>query len=212
MLADALAADVMKQARVETFERLADVPASDFETLVVAHPLRQSGLGGYSFDVPLLAGEHVTAEAGTGFVHTAPGHGREDFDLWMEHRRDLEGSGVDTRIPYTVDADGRFTADAPGFEGRQVITEKGEKGDANQAVIEALTQAGNAHCPRPPEAPIPAFVAVAEAGDLPQHAAMVHPHGPRHRGARRYASRPRAEGHRRYALRASRRAEPPCAA
>ena len=41
VLADALAADVMKQARVETFERLADVPASEFETLVAAHPLRQ---------------------------------------------------------------------------------------------------------------------------------------------------------------------------
>ncbi len=142
VLADALAEDVMRQARVEAFERLLDVPASDFETLVVAHPLRNAGLGGYAFDVPLLAGEHVTEEAGTGFVHTAPGHGREDFDIWMEHRRELEESGVDTTIPYTVDADGRFTDDAPGFTGRQVITGKGEKGDANTAVIEALVNAG----------------------------------------------------------------------
>ena len=142
VLADVLAAEVMKQARVEGFERLADVPPADFETLVLTHPLRNSGLGGYGFDVPTLAGEHVTEEAGTGFVHTAPGHGREDFDIWMEHRRELEESGVDTAIPYTVDADGRFTSDAPGFEGRQIITEAGEKGDANAAVIEALTQAG----------------------------------------------------------------------
>jgi isoleucyl-tRNA synthetase len=142
VLADALAADVMKQARVESHERLASVPVEDFDTMVVAHPLRNAGLGGYAFDVPLLAGEHVTEEAGTGFVHTAPGHGREDFDIWMEHRRELEESGVDTTIPYTVAADGRFTSDAPGFEDRQVITEAGEKGDANATVIEALTRTG----------------------------------------------------------------------
>jgi isoleucyl-tRNA synthetase len=69
--------------------------------------------------VPLLPGEHVTEETGTGFVHTAPGHGREDFEIWMEHRRELEESGVDVTIPYTVDADGRYTRDAPGFEGRR---------------------------------------------------------------------------------------------
>ena len=142
VLADALAAEVMAQGRVEAFERRGDVPASDFATLVCAHPLRAAGLGGYGFDVPLLPGEHVTAETGTGFVHTAPGHGREDFEVWMEHRRELDESGVDTTIPYTVDADGALTADAPGFEGRRVITDKGEKGDANETVIRALADAG----------------------------------------------------------------------
>jgi isoleucyl-tRNA synthetase len=142
VLADALAADVTRQARVEAYERRADVPAAEFETLVAAHPLRNAGLGGYSFDVPLLPGEHVTEEAGTGFVHTAPGHGREDFDIWTEHRHELEESGVDTDIPYTVDENGAFTGDAPGFEGRHVITGSGEKGDANAAVIDALGKAG----------------------------------------------------------------------
>ena len=184
VLADSLAADVMKQARVESFERVADVPASEFETLVLAHPLRQAGLGGYQFDVPLLPGDHVTEEAGTGFVHTAPGHGREDFDIWMEHRRELDESGVDTTIPYTVDADGTFTRDAPGFEGKAVITSAGEKGDANAAVIDALTKAGNADRARPAEASISALLALEEAGHFSQHAAMVHPHGPRHCGGR----------------------------
>jgi isoleucyl-tRNA synthetase len=141
ILADSLADEVMKQARVEGYERVGDVPPDDFATLVLAHPLRNAGLGGYAFDVPLLAGEHVTEDAGAGFVHTAPGHGREDFDIWTANRRDLEESGVDTTIPYTVDADGAFTVDAPGFTGRQVITAAGEKGDANAAVIEALTNA-----------------------------------------------------------------------
>jgi isoleucyl-tRNA synthetase len=103
-----------------------------------AHPLRGKG---YDFDVPLLDGDHVTDDAGTGFVHTAPGHGREDFDIWMDCARDLEARGIDTAIPFTVGADGRFTADAPGFEGEQVITDKGDKGKANEAVIKALIEA-----------------------------------------------------------------------
>jgi isoleucyl-tRNA synthetase len=52
------------------------------------------------------------------------------------------GRGSTRRSRSPVDPDGRFTSDAPGFEGRRVITEKGEKGDANQAVIEALVAAG----------------------------------------------------------------------
>jgi isoleucyl-tRNA synthetase len=139
VLADALADSVMKAAKVTAFERRADVPASALADLVCAHPLRGRG---YDFDVPLLDGEHVTDDAGTGFVHTAPGHGREDFEIWMDNARALTARGIDTAIPFTVDDDGLFTADAPGFEGRRVITDTGEKGDANQAVIEALAAAG----------------------------------------------------------------------
>ena len=93
--------------------------------------------------MPLLAGDHVTDDTGTGFVHTAPGHGREDFDIWTRKRaRSLPRRGINTAIPYTVDADGRFTDQAPGFTGKRVLTEKGEKGDANEAVIKALIEAG----------------------------------------------------------------------
>ena len=128
VLADALAADVMKQARVESFERLADVPASDFETLVCGASAPQAALGGYEFDVPLLAGDHVTDDAGTGFVHTAPGHGREDFDIWMEHRRELDESGIDTTIPYTVDADGASPTMRRASRASSVITDGGREG------------------------------------------------------------------------------------
>jgi isoleucyl-tRNA synthetase len=96
----------------------------------------------YSFDVPLLEGEHVTEDAGTGFVHTAPGHGREDFDIWTAHKAELEARGINTTIPYTVDEHGAFTAQAPGFTGKRVITDEGEKGNANEAVIKALIDAG----------------------------------------------------------------------
>ncbi|MET3355028.1 UNVERIFIED_ORG: isoleucyl-tRNA synthetase [Xanthobacter viscosus] len=140
ILADKLAEDVFKQARVTTFERRGDVPADVLGRLITAHPL--SALG-YSFQVPLLDGDHVTDDAGTGFVHTAPGHGREDFEIWTHHRRWLEERGISPAIPYTVDADSFYTAQAPGFEGKRVITEKGEKGDANPAIIDALIAQGN---------------------------------------------------------------------
>jgi isoleucyl-tRNA synthetase len=139
LLADALAEGVFKAAKVTGFRKLRDVAAADLKDAVAAHPL--AGLG-YGFDVPLLPGDHVTDDAGTGFVHTAPGHGREDFELWMDHRAELEARGISSKIPYTVDAEGFFTADAPGFTGRSVITSQGEKGDANAAVIEALVAAG----------------------------------------------------------------------
>ncbi|MBX9907719.1 MAG: isoleucine--tRNA ligase [Beijerinckiaceae bacterium] len=140
ILAKNLAESVFKAAKVDAFELVSDVPADAFAGIIAAHPLRGQG---YDFDVPLLDGDHVTDEAGTGFVHTAPGHGREDFDIWMANGRQLQARGIDTHIPYTVDADGRFTKDAPGFEGAQVITDKGEKGDANEAVIKALAASGN---------------------------------------------------------------------
>lgn len=140
ILADKLAADVFKAAKVEAFSRVQNVPGDELWGFSCAHPLRGQG---YDFPVPLLDGDHVTDDAGTGFVHTAPGHGREDFDVWMANGRMLAERGIETKIPYTVDADGRFTQDAPGFTGAQVITDKGEKGNANEVVIKALAAAGN---------------------------------------------------------------------
>ena len=142
VLADSLADGVMKSARVDAFRKLRPVSADDLAGLELAHPLRDAALGGYQFTVPMLEGDHVTEEAGTGFVHTAPGHGREDFEIWMESRRALEAQGIDSAIPYTVDENGTFTADAPGFEGARVINDKGKKGDANKVVIDALAGAG----------------------------------------------------------------------
>jgi isoleucyl-tRNA synthetase len=140
ILSENLAGEVFKQARVTAYEKVADLPAALLDTLVCSHPLKARG--GYDFPVPLLEGEHVTDDTGTGFVHTAPGHGREDFDIWMANKPQLDAAGVDTAIPYTVDADGRFTEAAPGFTGKRVITDKGDKGDANEAVIKALIEAG----------------------------------------------------------------------
>ena len=142
MLADALAESVFKQARVTAYEKIRDIPADTLDVVECSHPLK--GLeGSYEFTVPLLPADHVTDDAGTGFVHTAPGHGREDFDVWVSNARELEARGISSVIPYTVDENGALTTQAPGFVGKRVINDKGEKGDANEAVIKALIAAGN---------------------------------------------------------------------
>ena len=141
ILADTLAEAVFKQARVTGFEKVGAVPATALAAMECTHPLAGVS-GGYEFRVPLLEGDHVTDDTGTGFVHTAPGHGREDFDVWMSNARELESRGINTVIPYTVDENGAFTDQAPGFTGKRVINDKGEKGNANDAVIKALVDAG----------------------------------------------------------------------
>jgi isoleucyl-tRNA synthetase len=77
--------------------------------VICDHPLKGQG---YDFPVPLLPGEHVTTEAGTGFVHTAPGHGIEDFAVGKAH-------GLE--IPYTVQDDGLYAPDIPLFAGTHVF-------------------------------------------------------------------------------------------
>jgi isoleucyl-tRNA synthetase len=138
ILADKLAPAVMQQAKVTTFTRVGDVAADELVGMGTRHPLEATHAA-YARTIPLLNGDHVTDDAGTGFVHTAPGHGREDFDIWTAQGR---FHGVDTTIPYTVDENGAFTDQAPGFTGKRVINDKGEKGDANEAVIKALIDAG----------------------------------------------------------------------
>jgi isoleucyl-tRNA synthetase len=146
VLADTRAESFFKAAKVTGFSREDAVSADTLADLACAHPLAGS-IAGYEFPVPLFDGDHVTDDTGTGFVHTAPSHGRDDFDIWahywMTNRQNLEALGVVMRIPYTVDADGFFTEEAPGFTGRRVIDDKGHKGDANDAVIKALITAGN---------------------------------------------------------------------
>jgi isoleucyl-tRNA synthetase len=136
ILADKLAEDAFAKAKLQ-FKRLGDVSSAELAAITCAHPLKSLG-GGYEFAVPLLDGDHVTDDAGTGFVHTAPSHGREDFDAWMSAARQLEARGISTKIPFTVDDGGFYTADAPGFEGARVIDDNGKKGDANDRVIKEL--------------------------------------------------------------------------
>jgi isoleucyl-tRNA synthetase len=133
-LADALAEQTAKHAKV-TLNRLG--PA-DPKGAVAAHPFRGRG---YDFEVPLLPGDHVTADTGTGFVHTAPGHGEEDFELMLSNFPDYTREHPEAFN--VVAEDGSFTKNAPGFEGKFILSRDGKKdGDANKAVIAALIEAG----------------------------------------------------------------------
>ncbi|WLS04454.1 isoleucine--tRNA ligase [Shinella oryzae] len=139
IFATRLADDCAAKAKV-TLKFLRDVAPEELSALVTAHPLAPLG---YTFQVPLLDGDHVTDDAGTGFVHTAPGHGREDFDAWMAEARNLEARGISAKIPFTVDDAGFYTAEAPGFVGARVMDDNGKKGDANDRVIKALIAENN---------------------------------------------------------------------
>jgi len=97
---------------------------------IARHPLDGHG---YDFEVPLLAGDFVTDEDGTGFVHVAPGHGVDDFNL---------GQRFGIAVPETVADNGSFLPDVPLFAGKRVYRPNGREGDANQAVIDALKDAG----------------------------------------------------------------------
>ena len=79
----------------------------------------------------------------------------------------LKQRGINPTIPHTVDENGAFTEQAPGFTGKRVINDKGEKGDANEAVIKALAEAGIHHRPRSNQASISALLALQEASILP---------------------------------------------
>jgi isoleucyl-tRNA synthetase len=143
IFADKLAGDAFAKAKLE-FKRLRQVTAEELAAITCAHPLSAMG---YTFQVPLLDGDHVTDDAGTGFVHTAPSHGREDFEAWMANVRALEARGIDVKIPFPVDDAGFYTEDAPGFgpsaEGgaARVLDDNGKKGDANKRVMDALIAA-----------------------------------------------------------------------
>jgi isoleucyl-tRNA synthetase len=139
VLADALAETVKAAARIDGWSRLGDVTDEMLRHSMTAHPLRSEA--DYRFKVPLLPGDHVTEETGTGFVHTAPGHGADDFEVWTANERLLRERNIDPEIPFTVDEAGFFTKDAPRFEGKRVVDDKGKFGDANNAVIAALTEA-----------------------------------------------------------------------
>ncbi|MGB3810574.1 MAG: isoleucine--tRNA ligase [Parvibaculum sp.] len=130
VLADSLAETVRKDAKIAEWKRLSDAPSLD--GVVAAHPFRGQG---YEFDVPLLAGDHVTEEAGTGFVHTAPGHGQDDYMIWVQN---FGQKG----IPETVNEEGVYYDDVPLFAGKFVLTRQGKEGTADAAVIDALIEAG----------------------------------------------------------------------
>jgi isoleucyl-tRNA synthetase len=135
IFADKLVAAVSETGNFKV-ARICNIAPAD---MVCFHPLKTMG---YDFDVPLLCGDHVTDDAGTGFVHTAPSHGADDYNVWIANQKNLRDRGISTDVPTPVGPDGFYTKDAPGFEGARVIDQYGKWKDANEKVIAALQEAG----------------------------------------------------------------------
>jgi isoleucyl-tRNA synthetase len=140
LLADKLAADVMARARLEDgmWTRVRDVTADELSTLSLAHPLAGADGANGEWDDPrdFRAADFVTDEEGTGFVHCAPSHGMEEFELY----RDL--GMLEQVITYNVMDDGGFRADLPFFGGKFILDRKGKEGNANKAIIDKLIEVG----------------------------------------------------------------------
>ena len=142
VIADKLAVDIFRQARVTAFKRLETVDAEALGRLSCQHPLKI--LRGR-----LRHSRFLCSRAIMSAMMQAPGLCTQPRDTAgttsTSGRRTpprLAARGISTAIPYTVDEDGRFTEQAPGFTGKRVLTENGDKGDANEAVIKALIDAG----------------------------------------------------------------------
>ena len=129
LIALPLLPQVCKDAGITTHHILHVYKGEALAGTICAHPLRGVGQahGGYDQDTPLLLADFVTTEAGTGFVHIAPGHGEDDFLLGRANNLD---------IPETVGDDGTFNSSVSLFAGQHVYK-------AADAVCEALTNAGN---------------------------------------------------------------------
>ncbi len=117
LLAEELVTSVMQALGVTTWVAIAQAKGEALEYLNLQHPF-------YDRQVPVILGDHVTLDTGTGAVHTSPGHGLEDY---------IVGRRYNLEIDNPVGGDGRFVPGTPIFEGEQVF-------DANAHVIKVLLE------------------------------------------------------------------------
>ncbi len=147
IVAEDLIDEVMSGAKVKAYKILDfgiddfRVDAGHFSHMRLSHPLQKLDPF-FEHAIPMLAGDHVTADAGTGFVHTAPAHGEDDFNVWVESGRTTQ------QIRQIVDPDGCYTDDVPeALRGLDIIRTSGKKrgqpGKANPEVIRLLAESGN---------------------------------------------------------------------
>ncbi|MBL6845922.1 MAG: isoleucine--tRNA ligase [Planktomarina sp.] len=140
ILSDSLAEDVLGRARLDTtmFRRLCDITQDDLAKIELQHPLHgaEGGEGEWDDIRDFRSADFVTDTEGTGFVHCAPSHGMEEFELYR-------GLGMlEEVITYNVMEDGRFRADLPFFGGKAILKPNGKEGNANSAIIEKLAEVG----------------------------------------------------------------------
>ncbi len=114
LVAETLLGEFAARAGITGHEITARCKGRAFEGTILAHPWRGHADAGefYDFDVPMLPGDHVTVEAGTGFVHTAPGHGDDDYQVG--HVK------FGLPVPYTVNESGCYYDDVALVAGHHV--------------------------------------------------------------------------------------------
>src|SRR5215218_10157618 len=141
VMADKLAPEVFAAARVTDYERVKDV----LPVMIArcAHPFRgiPGGNGYWDFDVPVLQADYVTEDTGTGFVHTAPGHGADDYNTFVKYRATFEACGS-RDVPHTVSEDSSYFPNIPLFAGLRIFDDKGRDAGANEAVVKKLAEVG----------------------------------------------------------------------
>ncbi|MCF6196557.1 MAG: class I tRNA ligase family protein, partial [Emcibacter sp.] len=98
----------LDRAGITEISELAHFKGADMAGTICHHPWHDTG---YDFDVPVIEGFHVTTDAGTGYVHIAPSHGIEDFEV---------GKEVGLPVPFTVDDGGLYYDSVPMFAGEHV--------------------------------------------------------------------------------------------
>ncbi len=132
ILADALADSVFESARCKADRRCG---VGHFDGLTLAHPFAgiEQADGFWDYDVPMIEGDHVTDDTGTGFVHTAPSHGDDDYAIGVKHGLPMT---------YNILDDSSYRADLPFFGGECILKPNGKPGGANKAVIEKLKEVG----------------------------------------------------------------------
>lgn len=140
IIADELASDVMSAAKVSKFSRIKSLDRVE-QLYRLDHPLAEVDPF-WQHEIPMLAGDHVTDDAGTGFVHTAPAHGEDDYNVFIASGRNSSD------VRQIVDADGCYTDEVPEpLKGLDIIRTSGKKrgqpGKANDAVIKLLAESGN---------------------------------------------------------------------
>jgi len=135
ILADALVDQVMSAGKATAYSRVGSVHPSQLRGAMCTHPFLgiADGKREWDYPVPLLPGDHVTDDAGTGFVHTAPSHGDDDYQLGQKHGLPMT---------YNVEPDGSYRADLPLFGGQHIILPDGKEGPANVSVIKQLAYTG----------------------------------------------------------------------
>lgn len=135
VVAKALSAATFEKVPNVQFELVWDMPGGFFTDFICDHPFR--GIGGaageWDYPVRMIAGDHVTDDAGTGFVHTAPSHGDDDYQMGLKYNLGMT---------YNVEPDGSYRANLPLFGGQHIILPDGKEGPANVSIIKALAGTG----------------------------------------------------------------------